>query len=100
MATALVNTFDIDPFVLLLTGGPPEPIRPSELAGNSLTAYPYFEYVRAFNQNAPIKVAIDPDPAPRGHLAGDRGRLHRREEDPRASGPSTPPWMTSLPMGR
>jgi hypothetical protein len=31
-----------------------------ELAGNSLTAYPYFEYVRAFHQNAAIKLALDP----------------------------------------
>src|SRR5574337_872924 len=32
----------------------------TELAGNSLDIYPYFESVRAFNQNAEIKVAIDP----------------------------------------
>ena len=35
-----------------------------DLAGNSLTAYPYFEYVRAFNQNAPVKMAIDPNRYP------------------------------------
>jgi hypothetical protein len=33
---------------------------PTELAGNSLTAYPYFEYVKAFNVNATVEVAIDP----------------------------------------
>src|SRR6266542_2411965 len=32
----------------------------TELAGNSLAQYPFFEYVRAFNVNAPVKVAIDP----------------------------------------
>ena len=32
----------------------------TELAGNSLTQYPFFEYVRAINVNAPVKVAIDP----------------------------------------
>jgi len=32
----------------------------TELAGNSLTQFPFFEYVRAFNVNAPLKVAIDP----------------------------------------
>ncbi|UCF33696.1 MAG: hypothetical protein JSV78_15330, partial [Phycisphaerales bacterium] len=32
----------------------------TELAGNSLTAYPYFEYVKAFNENATVEVAIDP----------------------------------------
>jgi HYDIN/CFA65/VesB-like, Ig-like domain len=32
----------------------------TELAGNSLTQFPFFEYVKAFNVNAPLKVAIDP----------------------------------------
>ena len=31
----------------------------TELAGNSLSQYPFFEYVRAFNVDAPVKVAID-----------------------------------------
>lgn len=31
----------------------------TELAGNPLTEFPRFEYVRAFNQNAPVSVAID-----------------------------------------
>ncbi len=35
-------------------------ITKTELAGNSLGVYPFFEYVRAFNVNAPVKVAIDP----------------------------------------
>jgi HYR domain len=35
-------------------------ITETQLAGNSLTSYPFFEYVRAFNMNAPVKVAIDP----------------------------------------
>jgi hypothetical protein len=32
----------------------------TELAGNSLSEFPFFEYVKAFNVNAPIKIAIDP----------------------------------------
>jgi hypothetical protein len=32
----------------------------TELAGNSLSQYPYFEYVRAINENATLDVAIDP----------------------------------------
>jgi len=32
----------------------------TELAGNPLAQYPFFEYVRAFNVNAPLNVAIDP----------------------------------------
>lgn len=35
-------------------------ITKTELAGNSLSEFPFFEYVKAFNVNAPIKVAIDP----------------------------------------
>jgi hypothetical protein len=31
-----------------------------ELAGNALPQFPFFEYVRAFNTNAPVQVAIDP----------------------------------------
>ena len=31
-----------------------------ELAGNSLAAYPFFEYVRAFNADASVQVAVDP----------------------------------------
>jgi hypothetical protein len=31
----------------------------AELAGNPLTQLPFFEYVRAFNVNAPVNVAID-----------------------------------------
>lgn len=32
----------------------------TELAGNELSDYPFFEYVRAINENAPVRVAIDP----------------------------------------
>lgn len=32
----------------------------TELAGNSLSQYPFFEYVRAINGNATLEVAIDP----------------------------------------
>ena len=35
-------------------------ITKTELAGNFLGQYPFFEYVRAINVNAPVKVAIDP----------------------------------------
>jgi hypothetical protein len=44
------------------------PIR-TELAGNPLGQFPFFEYVRAFNVNAPINVAIDPTRFPA--IAGD-----------------------------
>ena len=32
----------------------------TQLAGNSLAGYPYFEYVKAFNEDATVEVAIDP----------------------------------------
>ncbi len=32
----------------------------TELAGNPRAQFPFFEYVRAFNVNAPVNVAIDP----------------------------------------
>lgn len=35
-------------------------ITQTQLAGNSLTEYPFFEYVKAFNENTTVKVAIDP----------------------------------------
>jgi hypothetical protein len=39
-------------------------ITKTELAGNSLADYPFFEYVRAFNVNASVKIAIDPSRFP------------------------------------
>ena len=32
----------------------------TELAGNSLSRYPHFEYVRAFNRDAVVEVGVDP----------------------------------------
>jgi hypothetical protein len=32
----------------------------TELAGNALTEYPFFEYVKAFNEDASVDVAVDP----------------------------------------
>ncbi len=32
----------------------------TQLAGNSLSEYPFFEYVKAFNENATVEVAVDP----------------------------------------
>ena len=33
---------------------------PAELAGNSLGQYPFFDYVRAFNEDATVELAVDP----------------------------------------
>jgi hypothetical protein len=44
-------------------------INKTELAGNPLGQYPFFEVVRAFNVNEPVHVAIDPTRFPA--IAGD-----------------------------
>ena len=53
---ALVSIF---PFLVTLTATGTQAQITTELAGNPLTQYPHFEYVRAFNSNAPVSVAID-----------------------------------------
>jgi len=35
-------------------------VRPDQLVGNPTAAYPWFEYVRAINEGAPIHLAFDP----------------------------------------
>jgi hypothetical protein len=55
----LVDGGDIQWFTFKVLGIETEVFH-AQLAGNSLTAYPYFEYVKAFNQNATIQVALDP----------------------------------------
>lgn len=49
-------------FILILTpfGTTSAQITDTELAGNSLSEYPFFEYVKAINANATMEVAIDP----------------------------------------
>ena len=47
------------PLMAAATPAAAAPIR-TELAGNPLGQYPSFEYVRAFNANAAVQVAIDP----------------------------------------
>ncbi len=53
-----VDMMDFLGFQLAFTG--PFAVTEAQLAGNSLTAYPFFEYVRAFNENATVAVAVDP----------------------------------------
>jgi hypothetical protein len=50
---------DIGPFVNALLSPPAEPTA-TELAGNSMSGYPYFQYVRAFHEGGTVKLAIDP----------------------------------------
>ena len=64
-----VDFFDIDAFVELLISGPQ--IVTTELAGNALELYPYFEYVKAFNEDATVEIAIDPTRFP--EIVGQTG---------------------------
>ena len=56
-----VDLADFAGFQVAFDGGA---IIRAELAGNSLGEYPYFEYVRAFNEDATVEVAIDPNRFP------------------------------------
>ena len=53
-----VDLADFRAFQLAFTG--PAPIIRTQLAGNPLGNYPFFDYVRAFNENATVNIAIDP----------------------------------------
>ena len=55
-----VSYDDIDAFVALIGTNYNGDVIQAQLAGNTLTEYPYFEYVAAFNENATIEMALDP----------------------------------------
>jgi hypothetical protein len=60
------GTVDVLDLVLLLNQwGAPCPV---SLAGDTLPQYPHFEYVRASNSNAPVRIALDPSWLP--HIVG------------------------------
>ncbi len=66
---------DISGFVIELLGsGPTEPPIATQLAGNPLAEYPFFEYVKAFNDDAPVTVAIDPTRFP--DTVGETGDIY------------------------
>jgi len=46
--------------VLPLAADVPPPEQQTQLAGNALAQYPFFEYVKAFNVDTAVRVAIDP----------------------------------------
>jgi hypothetical protein len=56
-----VDAWDFGGFQRAFTG-PVEPgvITRTQLAGNPLDEYPFFEYVKAFNEDAAVELAIDP----------------------------------------
>ncbi len=55
-----VDLDDFRAFQVAFGGTAPTTATKAQLAGNSLADYPFFEYVRAFNDNATVDAAIDP----------------------------------------
>ena len=55
-------------------GALPPDGRQTQLAGNTLAVYPFFEYVKAFNEDATIELAIDPSRFP--GIAGLTGDIY------------------------
>ena len=92
----VVSFFDIDPFVELLVGGADEVVS-AELAGNSLTEYPYFEYVRAFNEDAAIEVALDPTRYP--DIVGQTADIYVVEAKSAAAWEADPTLFDVTPDG-
>lgn len=71
-------------------------IMKTELAGNPLTQYPFFEYVRAFNVNAAVNIAIDPTRFPA--IVGDTCDIYMVNHKS-ASDWSTNPALVDLTPG-
>ncbi|HVP12253.1 MAG TPA: hypothetical protein VMV94_13830 [Phycisphaerae bacterium] len=69
----------------------------TQLAGNSLVAYPYFEYVRAFNQNATIQVALDPTQFP--DIFGKTGDIYITAKKTEAQWQADPSLVDVTPGG-
>ncbi|HEY6125834.1 MAG TPA: hypothetical protein VIV63_14380, partial [Steroidobacteraceae bacterium] len=69
----------------------------TELAGNPLAQFPFFEYVRAFNVNAPVNIAIDPSRFPA--IAGDTCDIHVVAHKSPATWASTPALVDVTPGG-
>lgn len=66
---------DIPLFVLeVLDAGPVEPPIGTQLAGNSLGEYPHFEYVKAFNEDSTVELAVDPNLFP--EIIGQTGDIY------------------------
>lgn len=69
----------------------------TELAGNSLNQYPYFEYVKAFNENAPVQVALDPTRFP--FIVGDTVDIYLVEAQDSLSWITNPTLIDATPDG-
>jgi len=66
---AAVADYDYSPGASLTISG-----RNTQLAGNALGTYPFFEFVRAFNEGSSVSVAVDPSTHPT--LVGDTADIY------------------------
>ena len=65
----------------------------TQLAGNALTEYPFFDYVRAFNENATVEVALDPTRFP--GIVGQTGDIYVVNARSKAQWESNPSLVAS-----
>jgi hypothetical protein len=83
----VVDTADL--LVVLAGWGPcPDGGATDQLAGNSLDAYPYFEFVRSFNEGATVEIAIDPANVPGPGATADVYIVAAKTESEWAGDPS------------
>jgi len=75
----------------------PQKVTATHLAGNALGQYPWFEYVRAFNENATVEVAIDPARFP--EIAGQTCDIHVVEAKAKADWEADPSLADVTPGG-
>ncbi len=88
---------DIPPFVMILLNGYEPTITPTQLAGNSLGEYPFFEYVLAYNEDAAIQAAIDPTRFP--EIIGETGDIYVVEAKSAGAWEADPTLLDVRPSG-
>ncbi|UCF32448.1 MAG: hypothetical protein JSV78_08930, partial [Phycisphaerales bacterium] len=91
-----VDLFDFSLFQAAFTG-PSAPVISTQLAGNSLGEYPFFEYVKAFNENATVELAIDPTRFPQ--IVGQTGDIYVVEAKSVAAWGADPTLVDATPDG-
>ena len=69
----------------------------AQLAGNALSEYPFFEYVKAFNEDSTVEVAVDPTRFP--GIVGRTGDIYVVEAKTPAAWASQPNLVDVTPKG-
>jgi hypothetical protein len=91
-----VDLFDFSLFQEAFTG-PSSPIMATQLAGNSLDEYPFFEYVKAFNEDATVELGIDPNRFP--EIVGQSGDIYVVEAKFAGAWEADPTLVDATPGG-